>query len=227
MSNSELYKDPSHSIEQRINNLLEQMTVEEKVAQLGSCYSAVLLGSQGPDPQKMAAHIAPGIGHITRLGGFLNLPPETVARLGNEIQRFLLEQTRLGIPAIIHDECLSGYQGAQGTGFPQMIGAAASFTPELVEQMTSLVREQMLAVGSRQGLSPNLDVARDPRFGRTEETFGEDPYLISQMGIAYVRGLQGEALEQGVLATGKHFVGYGQPEGGMNWAPANIPEREL
>ncbi len=136
-------------------------------------------------------------------------------------------RTRLGIPAICHEECLSGYQGARGTTFPQMIGAAATWEPDLIEQMTALVKDQMLVIGARQGLSPVLDVARDPRWGRTEETFGEDPYLISQMGIAYVRGLQGEALNEGVIATGKHFLGYSLTEGGLNWAPAQIPHREL
>jgi beta-glucosidase len=221
------YKEASLPINERVTDLLDRMTLQEKVAQLGSCYGPLLLGQQGPDPEKMTIHIGQGMGHISRIGGFMNLPPETIASLVNGIQNFLVNQTRLGIPAICHEECLSGYQGARGTTFPQMIGAAATWEPDLIEQMTALVKDQMLVIGARQGLSPVLDVARDPRWGRTEETFGEDPYLISQMGIAYVRGLQGENLLDGVIATGKHFLGYSLTEGGLNWAPANIPNREL
>ena len=221
------YKDSSLDINTRVADLLNRMTLPEKVAQLGSCYGPLLLGKQGADPEKMAIHIGQGMGHISRIGGFMNLPPEAIATLVNGIQKYLVNQTRLGIPAICHEECLSGYQGARGTTFPQMIGAAATWEPELIEQMTALVKDQMLVIGARQGLSPVLDVARDPRWGRTEETFGEDPYLISQMGIAYVRGLQGKNLNAGVIATGKHFLGYSLTEGGLNWAPAQIPPREL
>lgn len=227
MKVDELYKDDSQAVADRVEDLLSRMTLAEKVAQLGSCYAPLLLGQQGADVEKMQLHIGQGMGHISRVGGFLNLPPEATAVLVNGMQKYLLEETRLGIPAIIHEECLSGYQAAKGTTFPQMIGMGATWEPELAAQMTAIVREQMLVVGARHGLSPVLDVARDPRWGRTEETFGEDPYLISQMGIAYVRGLQGEDLSDGVIATGKHFLGYSVTEGGLNWAPAHIPSREL
>ncbi|MCJ7514594.1 MAG: glycoside hydrolase family 3 C-terminal domain-containing protein, partial [Dehalococcoidia bacterium] len=122
---------------------------------------------------------------------------------------------------------LNGFMVKNATIFPQIIGMASTWEPELVSKMTRVTRENMMAVGVRQGLSPVLDVARDPRWGRVEETFGEDPYLIAKMGIAYVKGLQGDDLKNGVVATLKHFVGYGLPEGGLNWAPSHIPPRLL
>jgi len=139
----------------------------------------------------------------------------------------LTENTRLGIPALVHEECLNGFMAKTATIFPQIIGMASTWEPELVNKMTRVAKTQMMAVGVRQGLSPVLDVVRDPRWGRLEETFGEDPYLIAKMGIAYVKGLQGDDLQNGVVATLKHFVGYGLPEGGLNWAPAHIPPRLL
>ncbi|KUK80348.1 MAG: Glycoside hydrolase family 3 domain protein, partial [Petrotoga mobilis] len=153
--------------------------------------------------------------------------PKKTAELSNKIQRFLLTETRLGIPAFMHEECLSGYMTRGATIFPQMIGAASTWEPPLIERMATSIRNQMKALGIHQGLSPVVDVTRDPRWGRTEETFGEDPYLIAKMGVAYVKGLQSDDLKNGVVATLKHFVGYGVSEGGMNWAPAHIPEREL
>jgi beta-glucosidase len=155
------------------------------------------------------------------------LSSRQLAEFTNAIQRFLAENTRLGIPAIIHEECLSGFVAREADIFPQIIGIASTWDTELVERMTDLIRRQMRAVGFHQGLSPVLDVARDPRWGRVEETFGEDPYLIARMGTAYVKGLQGDDLRSGVIATLKHFAGYGLSEGGLNWAPAHIPPRLL
>ncbi|MCH7707266.1 MAG: glycoside hydrolase family 3 C-terminal domain-containing protein, partial [Myxococcales bacterium] len=137
------------------------------------------------------------------------------------------ESTRRGIPAIVHEESCAGYSARAATCFPQVIGIASTWEPQLVEEMARVIRSQMRAVGAHQALAPVLDVARDPRWGRTEETFGEDPYLVARMGTAYVRGLQGDSLRSGIVGTGKHFVGYGAPEGGLNWAPAPLPRREL
>ena len=197
------------------------------MAQLCGCWSFELLGRNGLDAERMKSRLAHGIGQISRLAGTsAGLPWET-AEVVNTIQRHLMENTRLGIPAIVHEECLSGYQARGGTVFPQAIGLAATWDPELLERMTGIIREQMVSAGARQALAPVLDIARDPRWGRTEETFGEDPYLASAMGKAYVKGLQGNDLSQGVIATAKHFLGYGNSEGGLNWAPAHIPPREL
>ncbi len=221
------YQDPSQPVERRVDDLLSQMTLEEKVAQLAGCWPFDIIGPEGLDPERMEACLGNGIGQISRPVGMSTKAPEEGAAVVNAIQRFLLEKTRLGIPAIIHEECLAGYQAKGGTVFPQAIGLAATWDPDLVEKMTAIIREQMVAAGARQALAPVLDVCRDPRWGRTEETFGEDPYLISRLGIAYVKGLQGRDMRDGVIATAKHFLGYGNSEGGMNWAPAHIPQREL
>ena len=222
-----MYKDPSISIAERVSDLIEQMTLEQKVAQLCGCWPYELLGPAGLDSGRMKSRLAHGVGQVSRLAGMSPEPPVKTAEIVNAIQHFLVENTHLGIPAIVHEECLCGYQARQGTVFPQAIGLAATWDPALVERMTDLIRRQMVAVGARQALGPVLDITRDPRWGRTEETFGEDPYLVSSMGKAYVKGLQGNDLAEGVIATAKHFIGYGNSEGGLNWAPSHIPPREL
>lgn len=227
MTTKPLYQDPAQPIDARVQDLLAQMTLEEKIAQIGSAWIYELLDGQTLNQEKMRARLTQGIGQITRLAGASSLDPAGCAQLANELQRHLVEETRLGIPAMIHEECCSGYTARDATAFPQMIGIAGSWRPELAEAMTIEIRKQMRAVGAHQGLSPILDIGRDPRWGRIEETFGEDPYLIARMGTAYIRGLQGENLHEGIVATVKHFVGYSVTEGGLNWAPAHIAEREL
>jgi len=223
-----LYRDPGQALEARVHDLLARMTLDEKLAQLGGVWSNSLMDADGTFAEQQArAQLLHGTGHVTRIGGATVLRPAESARLANAIQQFLITQTRLGIPAILHEESCAGYLARGATCFPQAIGLASTWEPELIEAMTTVIRTQMRAVGAHQSLAPVLDVARDPRWGRTEETFGEDPYLIAQMGIAYVRGLQGPDLRSGIVATGKHFLGYGASEGGMNWAPAHIPRREL
>ena len=203
------------------------MTLDEKLAQIGSCWMWDLQTGGVLDPAKMASRLEHGIGQITRLAGASNLDPLGAARAANRLQRILVENTRLGIPAILHEECCAGAMLSGGTIFPQMLGIAASFQPELAEALTTVIRKQMLAIGARQGLAPVLDVGRDPRWGRIEETFGEDPTLVSHFGMAYIRGLQGDDLSRGVLATGKHFVGHSLSQGGLNCAPAHVGTHEL
>ena len=224
---SAAYLDPSRTLEERVRDLLDRMTLEEKLAQLGAVWgSALAEGDRFSAPKaKQALHA--GIGHITRIAGGSLLGPRQSAELANEIQRFLIEDTRLGVPAIVHEESCAGYTARGATCFPQAIGLASTFEPELIEKMALAIRRQMRAVGAHQALAPVLDLARDPRWGRTEETYGEDPYLASRIGVAYVRGLQGDDLSRGIVATGKHFVGYGAPAGGLNWAPAQLGRREL
>lgn len=222
-----LYKDKNQPIEKRVEDLLSRMTLDEKIAQLSAVWVYEVLDGTKFSPDKAASRIGHGIGQITRIAGASNLDPESCARIANEIQRYLIENTRLGIPAIVHEESCSGFMAKGATCFPQTIGVASSWNPELARAIGEVIRTQMRAAGAHQALAPLLDVTRDPRWGRTEETFGEDPYLVAQMGIAYINGLQGEGLHDGIMATGKHFVGYGMSEGGMNWAPAHIPEREL
>lgn len=227
MTHSYPYQNSSLSVEERSADLLSRMTLDEKIAQLGSIWVFEVLEDMKFSPAKARTLFSQGLGQVTRIGGASSLDPTAGAELANTIQKYLLENTRLGIPAIIHEECCSGYMARNATCFPQIIGLASTWEPELTEAMAEVVRTQMRAAGAHQGLSPVLDLTRDPRWGRTEETFGEDPYLVSQMGVAFVRGLQGQNWGEGVLATAKHFVGYGMSEGGLNWAPPHFNPREL
>ena len=218
------YRDPSLPIDERVVDLLGRMTVDEKIAQLGSIEPIEGLTFSEESFNERTKH---GTGQISKIGGMCNLGPKAVAEMANRMQKLLIENTRLGIPAIVHEECCSGLMACGATCFPQIIGVASAWSPELVEEMATVLRTQMRAAGAHQGLSPVIDIARDPRWGRTEETFGEDPYLVSMMGVAYVNGLQGANLKDGIAATTKHYVGYGFSEGGMNWAPVLLPQREL
>jgi beta-glucosidase len=220
------YLDPALPVGDRVADLLGRMTPEEKLAQLGSLWVFEVLDGDRVDPGRAQERLGAGIGQITRVAGATSFAMPVVARLANEIQRFLVERTRLGIPAIVHEECLHGLVARDAVCFPQSIGLAAAWDPELVERLASSFARQLRAMGAHQGLAPIFDVARDPRWGRIEETYGEDPYLIAALGVAYVRGLQ-EGAGAPVLATGKHMVGHGLPEGGMNRAPAHIGPREL
>jgi beta-glucosidase len=195
------------SIEQRVNNLLAKMTLDEKLAQIGSYWMYDLQTKGVLDEKKIAHKLKQGIGQITRVAGASTLDPVNAAKASNHLQKFLMERTRLGIPAIIHEECCLGTMILGGTVYPQMLGLASTFQPELAEIMAKAIRKQLLAIGARQGLAPVLDIARDPRWGRVEETFGEDPTLVSHFGTAYIKGLQGDDLATGVMATGKHFIG--------------------
>jgi beta-glucosidase len=222
-----LYRDPTRTLDERLDDLIDRMTTAEKAAQLGSAWVFQLADGPSLCEERAEGLLAQGLGQVTRVCGASSLRPEGAARLTNEIQRFLVERTRLGIPAIVHEEICSGLMARGADVFPQAIGVASTWEPDLAEALADSVRLQMRAIGAHQGLSPVLDVCRDPRWGRTEETFGEDPYLVARMGVSFVRGLQGADLGRGVIATAKHFVGYGASEGGLNWAPAHIPAREL
>ncbi|MBI1257818.1 MAG: beta-glucosidase [Chloroflexi bacterium] len=219
--------DDTRSVEDRVEHLLAEMTLDEKIAQLGSCWIYELLDGLNFSPDKASRIMRHGLGQITRMGGASNVRPAESAALGNAIQKHLVENTRLGIPAVIHEECCSGYMAKGATVFPQAIGVASTWQPELVEAMADVIRAQMRSVGAHQALAPVLDIARDPRWGRVEESFGEDPYLVARLGSAYVKGIQGKSFADGVIATGKHFVGYAMSEGGLNWAPPHFSWREL
>ena len=222
-----LYRDPTAPIHERVADLLGRMTLAEKLAQLGSAWVFQIASHDRLEPERAAPLLAHGIGHITRVSGASNLTATQSAALANEIQQYVMEHTRLGIPVVIHEEICAGLMAREATVFPQALGVGATFRPEHNLAIGDAVRLQMRAMGAHCGLSPVLDICRDPRWGRLEETFGEDPYLVTQMGVAFTRGLQGDDLADGVAATAKHFVGYGASEGGMNWAPAHLPEREL
>ncbi|MEM4918382.1 MAG: glycoside hydrolase family 3 N-terminal domain-containing protein [Thermofilaceae archaeon] len=214
-------------ISKAVEHLLSRMTLEEKVAQLLSVPVEELVEGRSFSREKARRLLSNGIGQITRVSGSrLGFSPKEAARLVNEVQRFLVEETRLGIPAIVHEESLAGLMAPTATCFPQAIALAATWDPELVQRVAEEIRRQALAVGCRHVLAPVLDLSWDPRWGRTEETYGEDPYLAAAIGVAYVKGVQGD-LWDGVLATGKHFAGHGFPEGGRNTAPVRVGEREF
>ncbi len=211
----------------KIKETLSKMTLDEKIAQIGSVWVHELFDENGElSEKKMKALLSNGIGQITRIGGASGLEPEKSAKVANEIQRFLVENTRLKIPAMVHEECLNGYMAKGATIFPQMIGIASSWNADLVSEIAHVIRTQMRSVGAHEGLAPLLDVSRDPRWGRVEETFGEDVYLVSIMAYNYIKSLQGN-LQNGIIATAKHFAGYAVSEGGLNCAPVHMGEREL
>ncbi|MCZ6460294.1 MAG: glycoside hydrolase family 3 protein, partial [Gammaproteobacteria bacterium] len=221
------YLDPDREIDERVDDLLQRMTLQEKLNQLSGIWSSSLVENDTFDEQAVAERLLDGIGQITRIGANTGLEPQGSAAFANQIQRVLVKKSRLGIPAIIHEEALAGLCARGATQYPQAIGLAATFNPDAVREMADAIRREMRAVGARQALAPVLDIARDPRWGRLEETYGEDPYLAGRLGVAYVRGLQGTDLRDGVLATGKHFLGYGLAEGGMNHAPVQLGPREM
>ena len=222
------YHDPQLPIEQRVSDLLARMTLEEKLAQLSVSgqIDAVVEGKHSLDQlPEFAAH---GVGAVSRLG--LKQTPADTVLLYNKIQEYLVKQTRLGIPAFAIDEALHGLMAQGSTFFPQAIGLASSWNPDLVHDVFTATAAEMRARGGNYALTPVLDLARDPRWGRTEETYGEDPHLVSRLGVAAIRGLQGDHLpidQQHVIATAKHFAVHGQPEGGRNAAPTNYAERDI
>ena len=230
-----LYKNCEAPVDARLKDLLSRMTIEEKVAQTICIWrqrQTLFFDDKGNlDNTKLKQNLKHGVGQIARIsdtnGG---LGVQQMADLANSFQKFLLEETRLGIPVIFHEECLHGLVAVDATSYPQPIGLASTFNPELIEKIYSAIAEDARSRGAHQALSPVVDVAREPRWGRVEETFGEDPYLVSQMGIAAVRGLQGRgsfADSKRVIATLKHFAAHGQPESGANCGPVNVSERLL
>ncbi len=238
------YKNPAFPAARRVKDLLARMTLDEKAAQMVCIWQqkqGKLLDDHGRfDPAKAKAAFGKGhgLGQVGRPSDSGSPPGEpwkgqtarAMAELTNAIQRFFVENGRLGIPVVFHEECLHGHAARDATSFPQPIGLGATFNPALVEQLFTMTAYEARVRGTHQALTPVVDVARDPRWGRVEETYGEDPYLNTRLGIAAVRGSQGDASfrdKKHVIATLKHFAAHGQPESGMNCAPANVSERLL
>ncbi|MFN3405465.1 MAG: glycoside hydrolase family 3 N-terminal domain-containing protein [Cytophagaceae bacterium] len=228
-NNKEVYKDASAPIENRVQDLLSRMSLEEKVAQTQCIWqqkSMILDDSGRFDIEKTKMELPYGIGQIARPSE--KKGPAEMARFTNEIQKYFVEQTRLGIPVIFHEECLHGHAAPGGTSFPQPIALASTFNDDLVHTIFNVVAKETRVRGGHQALTPVVDVARDPRWGRVEETYGEDPYLCSVMGLAAVKGFQGDGNtidKDHVAATLKHFAVHSQPESGINCAPGNYSER--
>jgi beta-glucosidase len=212
---------------QRADELLRQMTVQEKAMQLSCVVPLALLGPDGPMPGQMDSLLGRGIGHVAGIGMLGHKTPDEVARSINAIQRYLVTETRLKIPALFHNEALNGVVAPGFTAFPTPIGLAATWDPDAVQEMADVTRRQMRSVGMLHALAPVMDVARDARWGRVTETYGEDPYLVGAMSVAFTRGLQGDDLRQGVIACAKHFLGYAVTEAGQNMAAVAVGPREL
>lgn len=231
------YRDPTRPVDARVDDLLARMTLAEKVAQLTSVWLEVdpEKGEFAPSAMGTAFGMTPdpyeamrdGIGQITRPLGSRPVDASVGATVINGLQHRLVEQTRLGIPAICHEECLTGYMAQGATSFAAPLNYGSTWDPDLIERVATAIRRQMRAVGVHQGLAPVADVARDPRWGRIEETMGEDAYLVGLMVSAYVRGLQGDDPTAGIIATLKHFAGYSFSEAGRNFAPTHVGRREL
>jgi beta-glucosidase len=220
------YTDPTRSPAERAVDLLARMTLPEKAQQLTSVLPNHIRGERGLSAARMSELFADGIGQISGVSLGVDSAQE-IAEINNEVQAFLREHTRLRIPALLHNEALNGVAAPEFTSFPTAIGLAATWDTARVGQMAEIIRDQLRSVGIRQALSPVLDIARDSRWGRVHETFGEEVLLVSALGVAYVRGLQGDDLTAGVLATAKHFLGYAMTEGGQNTSATSMGPREL
>ncbi|MGW8850123.1 beta-xylosidase/alpha-l-arabinosidase [Streptomyces xiamenensis] len=226
------WQDPSRPAADRAADLLARLTLEEKLAQLSSIWPgsdgdgedvAPLQGSLTEPELDLNALLPHGLGQVTRPFGTNPVDPAGRARTLADDQRKVVAANRHGIPALAHEECLTGFTAWQATVLPTPLAWGATFHPELVEETARLIGDSMRSVGIHQGLSPVLDVVRDPRWGRTEETIGEDPYLVSTIATGYVRGLE----SAGVVATLKHFAGYASSRGARNHAPVSMGPREL
>nr|WP_079571853.1 glycoside hydrolase family 3 N-terminal domain-containing protein [Krasilnikoviella flava] len=218
-------------VSERVRALHARMTLDEKLAQLVGYWldqgGEVVAPMQGEmaagDEGRLEEVTRHGIGHYTRVYGTRPVDPaERAAWLWTEQQR-LRRETRLGIPALVHEECLTGLSAWKAATFPTPLAWGASFDPDLVAEMGRVIGGSMRELGIHQGLAPVLDVVRDPRWGRVDECIGEDPYLVGTVGTAYVRGLQ----DAGVHATLKHFVGYSASRAGRNHAPVAAGPREM
>lgn len=229
------YKDAQLPINERVADLLARMTIAEKLAQMHAFW--LLLAEDGQhqvrsdifagrsDPEVLQRMLKNGLGQITRPLGSHSVDPLHGVRALNRLQKFMVEETRLGIPVMSHEECLVGLMARGGTLFPLALGLGATWNPELIGEVAAAIGSEARSIGCHQGLAPVLDVSRDVRWGRTEETFGEDPYLIGVLATRYVQGLQGE--QRDLLATLKHYVGHSFSEGARNHAPVHLGWREL
>jgi beta-glucosidase len=232
------YLDRNLPVEQRVADLMSRMTLEEKVAQLESVWENQASMNEKIDPfvddkgnflpDRAEVVLKNGLGEMARPSE--GRGPRATAEFTNTMQKWIKDNTRLGIPVIFHEECLHGYVAPGSTEYPQAIALASTWDTQLVGNIFTATAAEARARGATECLTPDLDLARDPRWGRTEETYGEDPYLVSRLGVAAIEGFQGlgPALDAShVFATAKHFAVHGQPEGGTNVAPGNYSERVI
>jgi beta-xylosidase len=232
VATAELWRDPARPARQRVKDLLRRMTLEEKLAQLASIWMGAEAAGDGVAPMQnefsaglppLAELIRDGLGQLTRVYGTRPVPPAKARHTLGQLQAQIVAASRFGIPAVAHEECLTGFAAWTATVFPTPLSWGASFNPALVREMAAAIGTSMRLAGIHQGLAPVLDVVRDPRWGRTEESIGEDPYLVGSVGTAYVQGLQ----SAGIQATLKHFAGYSASRAGRNLAPVSMGRREF
>ena len=215
----EKYRNKDLPVEERVEDLLDRMTFEEKIDQI-TCLVTI-----ADDIPEFENYIPNGIGNV---GAFTVADTvEPIVEYADKLQKYLVNHTRLGIPALIHCEASAGAQFTEADVFPSAIAQASTFDTEVVGEMTDFIRKQMYYVGFRQALSPVVDITRDPRWGRITETYGEDAALTSAMASAFVKGIQGDELKEGVLATAKHFAGHCITEGGLNMGRNIVSERDM
>ncbi len=237
------YQNPKLSIDERVKDLLSRMTLDEKVAQMMCVWmgkpndNSKLTKEQLPfggtfSPELAKQRMPNGMGQFARQREMLS--PKQSAEYANAAQKWLKENTRLGIPTVFHDEILHGNMGSGSTVFPVPLSMSSSWDTDLISRVFTVAARQTRLHGTQHVLGPNMDLAREARWGRTEETYGEDPYLTSRMIVSLVKAIQGNATyanptidETHVIATGKHFAGHGQPENGTNIGPVNLSERLL
>jgi beta-glucosidase len=229
------YQQPGRPIEERASDLLTRMNTEEKTAQMHALWLILFEDGNhrprmddftgGTDPATVKKALGHGLGQISRALGSHGVEPRAGVRALNRLQKFLREETRLGIPALSHEECLVGLMARGATMFPSALAYGSTWNPDLVERAAQAIGRETRSVGCHQGLAPVLDVSRDVRWGRTEETLGEDPYLVGVLGTRFVRGLQGS--KRDLLATLKHYAGHSWSEGARNHAPVHLGWREL
>ncbi|ROR21120.1 glycoside hydrolase family 3 N-terminal domain-containing protein [Vibrio crassostreae] len=230
-----IYKNNDYTTNERVKDLLSKMTLDEKVAQLGAQW--LILDENGDHQERelemssnsisrtVQEKLMHGLGQITRPLGTHTVGAKQGVQALNQLQKHLIENTRLGIPAIPHEECLVGLMAQGATLYPSSLNYGHTWNPELMEKVAEDIGRQARAVGAKQGLAPVLDVSRDVRWGRTEETLAEDPYLVGVMATSYVKGLQGK--DRDLIATLKHYVGHSASEGARNHAPVNLGFKEL
>ena len=226
-----IYKNPNAPTEQRVEDLLRRMTLEEKIRQLDLYAGIGIFDGDRNDNTHISLSAAFSAAKAELLwgglgvGGIHDIYP--TAAQSNAIQQWVIAHNRLGIPALFIEEALHGYD--VGTVFPAPINLAATWNPELARQTGAAIASEARSNGIGMILAPVLDLARDPRWGRIEEDFGEDTYLTGQMGLAYVQGAQGDSLasDRTLISEPKHFAGHGSPEGGTNTSPVHMGEREL
>ncbi|MFY0687447.1 MAG: glycoside hydrolase family 3 C-terminal domain-containing protein [Cyclobacteriaceae bacterium] len=196
-------------LDAKVEALMATMSLEEKIAQIEGIRPKEIMEDGKFSIEKARAVLPLGIGHFCQFSSGLTMSPNELRDFVRDVQRYLMTETKTGIPAIFHEEAITGFATQGATTFPQQIGVGCSWNPELVERNTNSTRKNMRAAGATYALSPMLDISRTAHWERIEESYGEDPYLTARMGVAFVKGLQGDDFKTGVAATTKHFAGYG------------------